>query len=138
MLTALPKHSAWAAHYVAHVVTPAQGENEVAEYQELTPEQRIEREFLERQEWSDTDLHMAQIGNDLGTILSVMVNSKDFKPEFMGPDFMLTPEVAEERRKRRLEAAKKSASSNPRRATSLTGLYEMLGAVPTIGTTTTD
>lgn len=138
MLTTLPKHSAWAAHYTAHVVTPEHDTGEVADYEELTAEQRVEREFLERQEWSDTDLHLAQIGNEIGTVLSILVNSKDFKPEFMGPDFMLTPEDAEKRRERRIKAAKKASSKKAQRATSLEGLYQMMGAGPMLGATTID
>lgn len=127
MLVGLPKQSAWSAHYTAERNRDRQDdENNLPEV--LTDEQKFEKEFLERQEWGDTDLHLAEIGNTLNSVLTVIVNSKKFNPEPMGPDFMLPEEDAQERRRRRLEAMKKRASKNGQRATSLEGLYQMLGA----------
>lgn len=127
MLVGLPKQSAWSAHYTAELTRERRGqEDEMPET--LTDEQKFEKEFLERQEWGDTDLHLAEIGNTLSSVLAVLVNSKTFTPEPMGPDFMLSEEDAQERRRRRIVAARKRASSKGQRAHTLEGLYQMLGA----------
>lgn len=129
MLSGLPKQSAWAAHYTAERNRDRLEDEDRDIPETLTPEQEFEKEFLERQEWGDSDLHLAEIGNTLNSVLAVLVNNKKFKPDPIGPDFMLPKEDAQSRRQRRIEAMKKRASENGQRAYTLEGLYRMLGAV---------
>lgn len=134
MLVSLPKQSAWSAHYTAERNSKrVEGGQEAIEPSvELTAEQELEREFLERQEWGDTDLHLAEIGNTLNALMAVIVRDKKFKPDPMGPDFMLSKEEVVARRKNRLEAYKKRQGATTKRANSLDAFYQNLGASATL------
>lgn len=128
MLTSLPNDSKFMAHYTTYEVS-ANKSSEVAETpEELTATERLEREFLERQEWADSDLHIAELANLIVTIISILVNDKKFKPEPVGPDFMLSEESARDRQKRRAEAHRKQMQGSGSGAKTIEGLYRIFGA----------
>lgn len=133
MLTSLPGDSKFMAHYTAYEVSANRGSQDVEMPDELTPAERLEREFLERQEWADSDLHIAELANLIVTIISILVGDKKFKPEPVGPDFMLSDEAARERQKRRAEAHRKQVQGSGSSARTIEGLYRMFGA-PAVAT----
>lgn len=121
------------AHYTTYEVSANKDSRDVEMPDELTPVERLEREFLERQEWADSDLHIAELANLIVTIISILVGDKKFKPEPVGPDFMLSEESARERQKRRAEAHRKQVQGSGASARTIEGLYRMFGA-PAVAT----
>lgn len=128
MLTSLPNDSKFMAHYTTYEMSANKGPQSAEMPDELTLTERLEREFLERQEWADSDLHIAELANLIVTIISILVGDKKFKPEPVGPDFMLSEESARERQKRRAEAHRKQMQGSGSSARTIEGLYRMFGA----------
>lgn len=127
MLTNLPRSSAWSAHYYASHSGSDDTDLEV----ELSPEDEFELSVLEREEWSDTDLHIAAVVNKLSLLVNVLTNSKKNEFEVYGPDFLLSKEEARKRRKRQLaERRKASGPVLPPGSSDIDRVAAMFGFAP--------
>lgn len=128
MLQHLPKNSSFMAHFTA---TEARNSEVTAfddDLPEPTEEELFIQEVMERQEWGDTDLHIAKLGNLLNGIWVSVVGNKEFSPELVGPDFMLGEVAAKERRDKRRKEYLKQREREGQKAHTVEGLYKLLGS----------
>ena len=127
MLTYLPRSSSFFAHYLASLANEHEDLETGSPFSELSEEEKFERLVDEREEWTDTDIHIAAVVNKLNTVIAMLGDGKS-DIDVYGPDFLLPPEEVEKRRKKQEAEYRKSQAKQGQAASSVEGFYKMMGA----------